>query len=296
MNQKTLFNTGWQFARTKLGVSYEQKAVWQAALEPVALPHDWLIWQTDRPYEDGIGWYVKDWRVQKKEGQRIHLRFDGVYMDSALYVNDGLVGEWKYGYSTFEYDVTDALRDGDNRLVMRVVHQSPNSRWYSGAGIYRNVWLITVPEVHMASDGIYLSVGKAQGGYELRVETELADGQGGAPQLAEEDGRYKYQLRYTLLDGASLEGNEVWQHTVDCRPEDAAIDNQTVLTPDGRRLEHGARFDSRFTVDSPHLWDVDDPICIHCRWSCWRMDRSYRARACGRDSAARNSIPLRDFY
>lgn len=259
MNQKTLFNTGWQFARTKLDVPYERGDIWQADLAPVALPHDWLIWQTDRLYEDGIGWYVKDWRVQKKEGQRIHLRFDGVYMDSALYVNDRLVGEWKYGYSTFEYDVTDALREGDNRLVMRVVHQSPNSRWYSGAGIYRNVWLITVPEVHIASDGIYLSVRKAQGGYELQVEAELADGQGGAPQLAEEKDGYPYQLRYTLLDGASHEGNVVWQHTVDCRPEDAAVDGQTVLTPDGRRLEHGARFGSSFPVESPHLWDVDDP-------------------------------------
>ena len=68
-------------------------------------------------------------------------------MDSALYINDCRVGEWKYGYSTFEYDVTDALREGENLLVMRVVHQSPNSRWYSGAGIYRNVWLVTPASV-----------------------------------------------------------------------------------------------------------------------------------------------------
>ncbi len=281
MNRRELFNTGWSFAKTALGVSYEQKEIWQADLRPVALPHDWLIWQTDKLYEDGIGWYVKSWKAEKKTGERIHLRFDGVYMDSTLYINDCRVGEWKYGYSTFEYDVTDALREGENLLVMRVVHQSPNSRWYSGAGIYRNVWLVTVPEVHIASDGIYVSVGKTEQGYELRVESELTDGQGGVPQLPEG----KYQLRYTLSDASHKDGEDVsegektsetdaaggtrqqrdrdgslvWRQVLDCRGDNAFGDDRVVLTPDGRRLEHGVRFDSRYTVDAPHLWDVEDP-------------------------------------
>lgn len=292
MNRRVLFNTDWQFAKTALGVSYEQKEVWQAGLGPVALPHDWLICQTDNLYEDSIGWYVRDWQVEKKAGQRIHLRFDGVYMDSALYVNDRLVGEWKYGYSTFEYDVTDALRDGENRLVMRVVHQSPNSRWYSGAGIYRNVWLVTVPEVHVASDGIYLSVQEREEGFTLRIETELVNGQGGVPVL--EEG--KYRLRYTLWEGmrrelgdvsgdgtqketacslekdgqhtqsgafgSNCEAAQVWQYTLDCRPEEAITDDRVVLAPDGRRLEHGARFVCRYAVEAPRLWDVEDP-CLY---------------------------------
>ncbi len=285
MNRKVLFNTGWRFAKTALGVSYEQKEVWQVNLKPVALPHDWLIWQTDKLYEDGIGWYVREWQVGKKAGERIHLRFDGVYMDSALYVNDQLVGEWKYGYSTFEYDVTDALREGENRLVLRVVHQSPNSRWYSGAGIYRNVWLVTVPEVHIATDGIYLSTRKADQGFTLQIETELVDGQGGAPDLAEG----KYQLRYTLSDGPRKEAEDIprdeaqaeadgdaeeggrqtegaagqiWQHLLDCRREDALADDRVVLSPDGRRLDHGAQFDSGYVVEHPHLWDVEDP-CLY---------------------------------
>ncbi len=282
MNRRELFNTGWRFARTALGVSYEEKEIWRADMRPVALPHDWLIWQTDKLYEDGIGWYVKDWKVEKKAGERVHLRFDGVYMDSAFYVNDCLIGEWKYGYSTFEYDVTDALRDGENLLVMRVNHQSPNSRWYSGAGIYRNVWLVTVPEVHIAEDGIYVSVEKAQQGYELRIESELTDGQGGVPELPEG----KYQLRYTLLDAMpgdmeSISGEKdtsvtarvamenghrnesaedaVWQQVQNCERGNALVDDRTVLTPDGRRLEHGAQFETRHIVADPHLWDVEDP-------------------------------------
>ncbi|MDE5950897.1 MAG: DUF4982 domain-containing protein, partial [Acetatifactor sp.] len=193
---------------------------------------------------------------EKKAGERIHLRFDGVYMDSALYINDCLVGEWKYGYSTFEYDVTDALQEGENRLVMRVMYQSPNSRWYSGAGIYRNVWLVTVPEVHVASDGIYVSAGKTDQGYELRIETELVDGQGGVPDLM----AGKYQLCYMLFDNVSDKDAEpVFRYVLDCRREDALADDRVVLTPDGRRLEHGARFDSSHAVDTPHLWDVEDP-------------------------------------
>ena len=297
MNRRVLFNTGWQFAKTTLGVSYEQKEVWQADLKPVALPHDWLVWQTDRLYEDSIGWYVKDWQVQKKAGERVHLRFDGVYMDSSLYINDRLVGEWKYGYSTFEYDVTDALRDGENRLVMQVVHQSPNSRWYSGAGIYRNVWLVTVPEVHIASDGIYLSTRKIDQGYELRIETELVDGQCGVPELSKK----KYQLRYTLieksdmgaycvagnnmqqaagnvLDGSTQQtanctgGNDteestwqIWQQTLDCSGENALTDDRIIRTPDGRRLEHGARFANVYFVENPHLWDVEAPYLYTLR-------------------------------
>lgn len=275
MNQKILFNTGWRFARTALDVEYAQKEKWQAGLEPVALPHDWLIWQTDRLYEDGIGWYEKRWLAEKKAGERIYLRFDGVYMDSSLYLNDQLIGTWKYGYSTFAYDVTDALREGENLLVMKVVHQSPNSRWYSGAGIYRNIWLITVPEVHIAGDGIYLSARETMGGYELQMETELTDGQGGVPDLAAK----KYQLRYRLTDGglqtagcgmesgvpivseADAEDGlqQVWQHTVDCCLENALTDGRIIQTPDGRRLEHGARFYSAYTVEAPHLWDVEDP-------------------------------------
>lgn len=305
MNRKVLFNTDWQFAKTGLGVAYEQKEIWQTDLQPVALPHDWLVWQTDKLYEDGIGWYVKDWLVEKKAGERIHLRFDGVYMDSAFYINDCLVGEWKYGYSTFEYDVTEALREGENRLVMRVVHQSPNSRWYSGAGIYRNVWLVTVPEVHIASDGIYLSTRKTDQGFDLQIETELVDGQGGIPELL--DG--KYQLRYTLSDdsrketegalrdkvrteanctaaedghqaerrsqgqagvythgaatgdGSQVESaiEQVCRYILECRREEAIVDDKEVLSPDGRRLEHGARFDRCYAVENPRLWDVEDP-------------------------------------
>ena len=126
MNTKALFNKGWEFTKTNLEVTSSKGL----SFEPVAIPHDWLIYNTRNLYETSIGWYKKNLHY-KKSGYRTILCFDGVYMDSSLYVNDKLVGTWKYGYSSFEFDITDALVDGDNEIVLKVVHQSPNSRWYS---------------------------------------------------------------------------------------------------------------------------------------------------------------------
>ena len=121
-------------------------------VSPADLPHDWLIYDTKNLYEDSIGWYRKKFVYSTsgtKCGKRVILRFEGVYMDSEICVNGTKLGEWKYGYSTFDWDITDSLREGENEVVLRVVFQSPNSRWYSGAGIYRNVWMICLPETHI---------------------------------------------------------------------------------------------------------------------------------------------------
>ncbi len=142
------------------------------AFEAVELPHDWLIYNTLDLYEDSIGWYRKTFQYTKDE-QQYNLCFDGVYMDSSVYVNGQLVGEWKYGYSAFEHDITEALVEGDNEIVVRVVHQSPNSRWYSGAGIYRNVWLKTRSSNHIVTDGIYVSIQQQPDSWQVVVDTEL---------------------------------------------------------------------------------------------------------------------------
>ncbi|WP_110934437.1 glycoside hydrolase family 2 TIM barrel-domain containing protein [Paenibacillus bouchesdurhonensis] len=169
MNMKTLFNDGWEFAKSGLGtMDYAG-----LAFEPVDIPHDWLIYNTLDLYENSIGWYRKKFE-HTKEGKQILLSFDGVYMDSSVYVNDQLVGEWKYGYSSFEYEITDFLVKGENEILVKVVHQSPNSRWYSGAGIYRNVWLKERDNNHIVTDGVYISTKQMDGGWEVEIDTELS--------------------------------------------------------------------------------------------------------------------------
>jgi beta-galactosidase len=169
MNEKMLFNDGWEFAKSSL----EAEDHTGLEFKPVDLPHDWLIYHTLHLYENSIGWYRKRFHCTKDDMQRL-LYFDGVYMDSSVYVNGRLAGEWKNGYSSFEHDITAAIVDGDNEVLVKVVHQSPNSRWYSGAGIYRNVWLKTRDRNHIVTDGVYISTKKTDNGWQVEVDTELS--------------------------------------------------------------------------------------------------------------------------
>jgi beta-galactosidase len=168
MNNKILFNDGWEFAKSNLETTDSD----ELKFEPIDIPHDWLIYNTLNLYENSTGWYRKRFTFARGEKQFL-LYFDGVYMDSAVYINGKFVGQWKYGYSSFEHDITEALVDGENKILVKVVHQSPNSRWYSGAGIYRNVWLKTRDRNHIVTDGIYVSTKQKDNGWQVEVETEM---------------------------------------------------------------------------------------------------------------------------
>ena len=162
---KQLFNDGFTFAKYSLEASEDEllsgsSAHCLCAPVPVDIPHDFMIGQVNNLYEDSIGCYRKHFTVPAADhdalgNPRWFLRFEGVYMDSRCYVNGREVFAWPYGYTTFEFEITPYLIDGDNELVVTVTSQSPNTRWYSGAGIYRNVWLIGKCDTHLVSDGIY---------------------------------------------------------------------------------------------------------------------------------------------
>lgn len=222
MNKKTRFNDGWTFAKSGLETDDWSGLVF----EPIDLPHDWLIDNTLDLYEDGIGWYRKRFRYEEA-GERILLYFDGVYMDSSVYVNGRKAGEWKYGYSSFEVELTDALVAGENEIVVKAVHQSPNSRWYSGAGIYRNVWLKTRGATYIETDGVYVSIKQAGSGWQIEIDTEL--------HLAED-----VRLTHTLL-----------------RKGEAAAATECRIAADGRP---GPVLDRQaLHLESPELWSPDAP-------------------------------------
>ena len=168
MNKKVLFNDGWEFAKSSLDITNS----YNLEYEPVDIPHDWLIYDTLNLYENSIGWYKKKFLYNEK-GKQLLLYFDGVYMDSSLYINGNLVGDWKYGYSSFEFNITEFICPGENEILLKVVHQSPNSRWYSGAGIYRNVWLKIRDENHIITDGIYITTQRKDKLWNVVVETEV---------------------------------------------------------------------------------------------------------------------------
>ncbi|AIQ42706.1 glycoside hydrolase family 2 TIM barrel-domain containing protein [Paenibacillus sp. FSL R5-0912] len=234
MSLKRKLSKGWQFSKQPLHSELAKVAAGTDWM-PVTLPHDWLIYDTYNLYENGEGWYrtgLEFGEVPAKE--LVSLRFEGVYMNSTLYVNGQVAGEWKYGYSTFEFDITPYLTAGENEIYMRVIHESPNSRWYSGAGIYRPVWLKTTPKTHMAADGIYIVARAAEGeawtvdvGVELHIAEAAAEGT-------------KLKLRHSILDA---EGTVVAGKITE-------VPVQAGLTVHSH---------SRLTVDQPLLWDITSP-------------------------------------
>lgn len=221
MNGKTLFNDGWAFAKSGL-----EATSWKGlTFEPVDVPHDWLIYNTLDLYENSIGWYRKTFAVPQ-DAKRLLLGFDGVYMDSTVYVNGRPVGEWKYGYSSFEHDITEAVASGENEIVVKVVHQSPNSRWYSGAGIYRNVWLKTRGDNYIETDGVYVSTVHQGRSWRVEIETEVR---------VREDVR----ISHTILDGDRIVA--AGAERVAAAGETAAVNRQLLV------------------VDNPELWSPDSP-------------------------------------
>ena len=117
----------------------------------------------------GIGWYRKHFQVNGEEVKRekFFLEFDGVYMNSTVYVNGQKVGFRPYGYSSFEYDITPYIKQGENVVAVRVDNSDqPNSRWYSGCGIYRHVWLTKTNPIHVKHWGVFVHDGKVEVDYE----------------------------------------------------------------------------------------------------------------------------------
>lgn len=218
------FSNGWKFYRTELSATLEEAEAARERFQPVEIPHDWLIYDVKNLYRDGCGWYRKEFRLSGKGGAVI-LRFDGVYMDSTVYVNGQKVKDWKYGYSTFDADITEAVRNGMNEVMVQVRFQAPNSRWYSGAGIYRKVWIRLCGKAYLPLDGTYVSIRpqvRAVGSFLLEARTETA----GETE--------KCYLRYSL-----------WRDSEKVR--------ELATIPCGESL--------CAKVEQPLLWDVEDPQC-----------------------------------
>jgi beta-galactosidase len=157
--KEVLFNDNWRFAKTPLGATLAEADESKLHYEPVCIPHDWAIEDVEHLYQDACGWYRKNvtYRKEARGDRKVLLRFDGVYMDCTVYVNGSVAGEWKYGYTSFDLEISGLLREGDNELTVQVNYQNPNSRWYSGAGIYRNVWWKECDDCYLPFDSTYIS-------------------------------------------------------------------------------------------------------------------------------------------
>ena len=184
---KQLFDDGWQFSRNGKTIM-------------VNLPHDWDIYEAPNP-ETGVtgtggGWFAGGKGEYRKKfktpnGEIVKLLFEGVYQKAEVFVNGKKAGQHGYGYTPFTVDVTPFLyKDKRENEVLVTVNNSeqPNCRWYSGSGIYRHVWLETMPAMHIAENGVFVttpevSASKATVNVEVTVQNEANTNQQGVLEV-----------------------------------------------------------------------------------------------------------------
>ena len=215
IQRKQLLNDQWQFVLNDSDFTKSQA---------VTLPHDWSIHQRfDRNavtggegayLPAGKGWYRRVLTLGKDYAdKKVRLYFEGVYMNSCVYVNGHQAGGWPYGYSSFWVDATPYLQTGRNEIVVSVDNsQQKNCRWYSGSGIYRNVWLVTTPKTYIDDWSIQVTAPDVhhvqltanvirEDGSIYAIERKLEIAQ---PRLWSPDDPYLYQTELEVSGGDKI--------------------------------------------------------------------------------------------
>ncbi len=247
------FNSGWKFNRgdvTGAQATTFNDSSWRS----LDLPHDWsieLAFNSSSPagsgggfLDGGVGWYRKSFTLDaSSSGKRILIDFDGVYMNSQVWVNGTSLGTRPYGYTTFEYDLTPYVKtDGSSNVVaVRVNNNQPNSRFYSGSGIYRNVWLTTLASVHIPWNGLFVS---SSGG--------LVSG-----------GSANVTIAADVENLSSAAASVVVTTTITAPNGAVAASNDSAAT--SVAMSATTTVKQSLTISSPQLWSVSSPSLYQVR-------------------------------
>lgn len=236
--------------------------------KPVRIPHDWMIENAEDLYENSIGWYRYVLYVdENNQSEWKSMVFDGVYMDSSIFVNHCWVMDWKYGYSAFEVPLHPYLKAGENEILVRVVYRNPNSRWYSGAGIFRNVHLVSGGAIHIRERGIYIHSDRV---WDTSKDCEM-------PSENKDNACYETEIRVEL-DSLSLQKAATEGMPTDNLPKDGLTMEATVLS-EGQELFSGKNLFSvtdavsggfatvRLHCESVEEWSLQNPklYCMRVR-------------------------------
>ena len=247
------FNFDWRFA---LGDSpaWSTPGFDDSEWRQLHLPHDWSIegeFSPDNPsgtsggaLPGGIGWYRKHFVTPEGagNGKTVSVEFDGVFMNSTVYVNGTSVGTRPYGYSSFSYDITPYLNpEGeDNLMAVRCDNaDQPNSRWYAGCGIYRNVRLVTTGATHVAWSGTFVNTPEINSSHAL-VAVEVT-------------------LKGPVSDATSV-SNVI-------RNDRGGIVARGEAQPAGSKVLYDT-----LTIVRPRLWDIDDTYLYTVETTVWNGD------------------------
>jgi beta-galactosidase len=245
------FNDNWKFYMGD-AAGAESPAFNDSTWEQVNLPHDYSIEQeyTETGEAEsgyllgGTGWYRKNFTVDSSAaGKRIRIDFGGVYMNSTVWVNGNQVGTHPYGYTPFSFDITDYVNfGGDNVITVKVEHQTPSSRWYSGSGIYRSVDLTVTDPVHVDL-------------YGTKIET---------PDLAENQTNVATNIKTTVVNDSAEAKSVTLTHTVFPKDGEPA-DSIGTMTTDAVEVAAGSSedIDATVQVTNPTLWDTSDNPALY---------------------------------
>ncbi|HVP49377.1 MAG TPA: beta-galactosidase GalB [Bryobacteraceae bacterium] len=241
-DRRVSFNEGWRFFKGE-AAGAEQPGFNDSAWRALDLPHDWAI---EGPFDSkynpetgglpicGIAWYRKHFAVPADErGKFYSVMFDGAMSNSTVWLNGHKLGGRPYGYSSFELDLTPYLNFGqENVIAVRLAPEDASSRWYPGAGIYRNVWLVTTGPVHVVDWGTYVTTPEVLSvRATIAVRSEIRNRNAQAAQVTVET---------VILDAA---GKQVGRQS----------DDSTIPAGQTSTLKQ------TLLVPNPLLWDVDRP-------------------------------------
>lgn len=229
------FNEGWLFELTSDSIAPSTPEFDDSRWRRLDLPHDWSVESFPSPtlnactgfFPGGMGWYRKHFEVG--DSLPVHyLLFEGVYNRSEVYLNGHLLGKRPNGYVSFYYDITPYLRDGDNVVAVKVDHtRQADSRWYTGSGIYRNVYVVGAGRTRFAPWGV---------GWHTRSADR--------------------RKAVVAVEFATVADSVPGKVEVDCVLADASGRR---VASGSRRLMAGEKGELRLTVRNPQLWDVDSP-------------------------------------
>lgn len=238
------FDEGWKFNLGDISGG-QNTSLNDSAWSTINVPHDWSI---SLPFNEkslaahgggfldgGIGWYRKTFSLPASAaGQKLYIQFDGIYMDSTVWLNGQQVCARPFGYISFECDITAAAKIGSsNLLAVKVNNKQPSSRWYSGSGIYRHVWLKTVNPVAVSYMGTFVktpSVSATNASVEINLNVQNLSA---SNQMV--------TVHNVIFDG---QGKQV---------EDGTIEAIAINASSNKDLKQ------TLTVTNPALWSPDSP-------------------------------------
>jgi beta-galactosidase len=259
-SRATLFDNNWRFKKDTIKGA-DKPGFDDSGWRVLNLPHDWSIEDLpnqkagaiEGPFtkesagkmatgysEGGIGWYRKSFKVQDSQDKLTYILFDGVYMNTDVWVNGHHLGNHPYGYTSFYFDITKYLNPAgqSNLIAVRVDNTGKNSRWYSGSGIYRHVWLAQLNEVHAKIWGNYITVPVVS--KEAASVNVITSVENNAPSAKNPT------VKVELL---KPNGEVVGAHS----------ENIEINAAGGKDIAQ------KITVNHPTLWDLDHPVLYKAR-------------------------------